>query len=480
MRLSRTFSQLLARKTARPACRKRRARLAVERLETREVPATFTVTNLNDAGGGSLRQAILDANHQQGVDEIQFDLNFAFDCTIHLQSSLPAITERVSIEGKNDYPDSFTRPITLDGSQVFDDPVGLDIRADGTTVNGLTISNFHNGDFIRPAAGIRIRASHCHVYGCYIGLNNTGEICAPNTVGIEIVGDAHNNVIGPRPGHDFSEVYNQFNVISGNEEYGVFIHDGPHDNTLAGDWIGPDSELFDPPGGGTTNNGLAGVFVKNANDNRIGDPNDKEGNAINFDSNDGVAIDHSSGTTVRNSEIAHCNLGSGVHVFGGSTHALVGGAGEHDGNSIHGNPVGVTIENDGTENNRVEGNKIGSTDNHTWWNSFGVVINNGASHNTIGGTRKGAGNIISGNLKSGVDILGRRTDENTVAGNLIGLTYFTPDAKSATPDANGEDGVLIQFGASHNTVGGDSAAARNIISSNGLDGVAIEGTDDPS
>jgi len=34
--------------------------------------ATFTVTNTNDSGPGSLRQAILDANGNPGLDTIQF------------------------------------------------------------------------------------------------------------------------------------------------------------------------------------------------------------------------------------------------------------------------------------------------------------------------------------------------------------------------------------------------------------------------
>jgi predicted outer membrane repeat protein len=49
-----------------------RARLALEPLEDRTVPAPFTVTNLNDSGAGSLRQAILDANTAVGADTITF------------------------------------------------------------------------------------------------------------------------------------------------------------------------------------------------------------------------------------------------------------------------------------------------------------------------------------------------------------------------------------------------------------------------
>src|SRR5262249_26360007 len=51
----------------RPA-RRPRARLRLSALEGRLAPATFTVTNDTDAGTGSLRQAVLDANGHSGAD----------------------------------------------------------------------------------------------------------------------------------------------------------------------------------------------------------------------------------------------------------------------------------------------------------------------------------------------------------------------------------------------------------------------------
>src|SRR5947209_7211633 len=73
----RMFPRLCA--TFRPARHPRhaaglRARLRLQPLEGRVVPATITVTNANDAGAGSLRQAILDANASVGTaDTIVFD-----------------------------------------------------------------------------------------------------------------------------------------------------------------------------------------------------------------------------------------------------------------------------------------------------------------------------------------------------------------------------------------------------------------------
>src|SRR5262249_55811610 len=41
-------------------------------LEDRSLPSVFTVLNLDDGGAGSLRQAVLDANAQPGIDLIHY------------------------------------------------------------------------------------------------------------------------------------------------------------------------------------------------------------------------------------------------------------------------------------------------------------------------------------------------------------------------------------------------------------------------
>jgi len=66
--------------------------------------ATFTVTTSTDSGAGSLRQSILDANSAAGVDTIDFAIpagqcSAAGVCTITLATSLPAVTEAVTLDG---------------------------------------------------------------------------------------------------------------------------------------------------------------------------------------------------------------------------------------------------------------------------------------------------------------------------------------------------------------------------------------------
>lgn len=66
--------------------------------------STFTVTNTNDAGAGSLRQAITDANGAAGSDTIAFNVSGAGCdgagvCTITLVSQLPTVLDTVLIDG---------------------------------------------------------------------------------------------------------------------------------------------------------------------------------------------------------------------------------------------------------------------------------------------------------------------------------------------------------------------------------------------
>lgn len=75
-----------------------RARLRAEQLEDRTVPANFEVINLADAGAGSLRDAISQANANPGADTITFT-GAGASGTILLTSGEIAITDSLTVTG---------------------------------------------------------------------------------------------------------------------------------------------------------------------------------------------------------------------------------------------------------------------------------------------------------------------------------------------------------------------------------------------
>ncbi len=126
--------------------------------------------------------------------------------------------------------------------------------------------------------------------------------------------------------------------------------------------------------------------------------------------------------------------------------------------------------------NLVAGNLIGTNGAGTasLGNGYdGVLIEAGATNNTIGGTTTSASNIISGNARDGVEITStaRRATWSRA-------TYIGTDVTGTAPLGNGTDGVEIDTGASDNIIGGTTASARNIISANGGSGVDIEVAND--
>ena len=120
-------------------------------------------------------------------------------------------------------------------------------------------------------------------------------------------------------------------------------------------------------------------------------------------------------------------------------------------------------------------------------NSYGVVIDGGASGNLIGTNGDGINdaaerNVISGNAEAGVEINGQGTDGNVVAGNLIGTTV-TGDVALANGVDSFWGGVVIFGGASGNRIGTDglsvdAAGQGNVISGNFGPGVVVDGSSD--
>ena len=120
----------------------------------------------------------------------------------------------------------------------------------------------------------------------------------------------------------------------------------------------------------------------------------------------------------------------------------------------------------------IQGNKIGTNAAGTDAipNGSGIYIDD-VDGFLIGGTTAGAGNLISGNVGGAIAI--GSTSGGLIEGNDIGTdvtgTLAIPNA-TAVPDGYV---IGLENGASNVTIGGTTAAARNVISGNDAGGILI-------
>jgi hypothetical protein len=156
-----------------------------EVLESRELLATFAVTNLSNSGAGSLRQAIIDSNGQPDGNTIDFDVAGAIRIS---QTSLPAISEPVTIDGSTAPSFAGTPVVTVN----FQGTQGLNFAAgsDGSTVKSLSMVKAGN-------AGVTLTASNITLQGNYIGLQSNGTTAAGNKGdGVQLNASSHGDLIG--------------------------------------------------------------------------------------------------------------------------------------------------------------------------------------------------------------------------------------------------------------------------------------------
>ncbi|NQT96128.1 MAG: choice-of-anchor D domain-containing protein [Candidatus Marinimicrobia bacterium] len=412
-----------------------------------------TVTNTNDSGPGSLRQAILDANSSTGIDTIRFDIPGAGPYSIQPDSALPTITDMVIIDGTTQPGFASAPIIELDGTNAGSSTNGLYIIAGSSTVRGLVINRFSQ-------AGIKIEGSGANIIkGNYIGTDINGTIDQGNN-GDGIYLTSNNNIIG-------GSESNARNIVSGNNN-GIKISNGSG-NQIQGNYIGTDVT------GNIALGNTIGVWISFGGNNTIGGTALGARNIVSGNNAHGIYLRGSEnqvqgnyiGTDISGT-VALGNMTSGVDIEFASNN-MIGGTSPEARNIISGNNYGIRISNG--SGNQVQGNYIGTDVSGTivLGNSWsGVYLNSGAS-NTIGGTTPEARNIISGNER-GIHI--SWATESLIQGNFIGT-----DVNGTSDLGNNRNGVTIDWG-TNNTIGGTVTGAGNIISGNNICGIFISSASD--
>ena len=225
-------------------------------------------------------------------------------------------------------------------------------------------------------------------------------------MGVGIIGGSNNLIGGSDDGTE--------NVISGNgfsyNQGGVGFNQNSENNVIKRNFIGTDLT-----GTKAIPNSQYGVFFYSSNNNTVGGKLLSEGNIISGNQKNGILVDYSSGI------------------------------------SIKGNIIGLDLS--GTK-------KLGNQ-------SSGILLYSSES-NAIGSTNYSERNIISGNERDGIRIWTNESMDNTVIGNIIGLSA---DEGKAIP--NVINGVGI-YGGSGNMIGGINSNEGNIIAGNGENGVLIK------
>lgn len=471
--------------------------------------STFIVVNTNDAGPGSLRQAILDANANTGPDVIDFNIGSGPQ-RIVVTSLLPVITDPLTIDGTTQPGFAGTPIIEIrPEDQLLGD--GFKITVGNSVVRGLVINKFRghaivletggsnviegnyigtepngsvgaanlqSGVFILSSSNNRVGglttaernvisgnfgngvhmasgASNNLVQGNYIGVNAAGTAALPNETGVLIFNNSPNNTIG-------GSTASARNVISGNRNGGISI-DSSNSNVVQGNFIGTNAA-----GDAAINNTSDNLKVANSNNTLVGGSTSTPGTApgnvvvsmfilagVQTRVQGNLIGTNAAGTAKVN------NFGIGVNVWGD---AVVGGSTPGTRNVISGFREGILLANSG--GGSIIGNYIGTeiTGTSAIPNVTGIAVVTNIKDTKIGGTSAGEANVISGNTT------GIRLENNSsiVKGNYIGTRE-----DGTTPLPNNSSGIAIEDTSNGNIIGGTEPGAANTIAFNGGNGITV-------
>lgn len=413
------------------------------------VEASTTTTVINNYVGTNTTGTAIKANAFSGINIAAGNTGVTISENVVSGNGLHGIQIQNDVAGTN---------------TISDNKIGFDATAGSTLKNGehailfdgavtnFTVSGNEIGGHTDDAIEV-LNSQNITFSGNFIGTNATGTTAFSNTKNGIHLGTGSGNI-----------TINNGNVISGNGENGISIDVSlTGTNSITGNTIGlnlaKDAKL---------GNGLDGVsVVGNTGTLNIAD------NSIGGNTEHGVEINASQNITLSANRIGvegTTNLGNtlnGVEINTTSSNIQVVNA-----NQIGFNQQGINI--DASSNITITENSIASNalnginavntsttlqigSNQIGLNQEGVYLEAGSGDVTIN-----ANNVISGNIKNGINVDGTLTGTNTIDGNIIGL-----DLTGASAAANVENGIKV----SNNT--GNLTINQNNIGGNTQNGIEL-------
>lgn len=376
--------------------------------------------------------------------------------------------------------------------------------SDGNAISGSYIGMDSTGDTARPNGGDGVHladGSSSNIVGGQTG-NAENSLGGNDGNGVHITGTTsdNNSILGNNIGMDTAGTLARGNVlngillangasgtlirgnlIAGNDGDGIQINgDGTDDTTIILNFIGTDLTGALPRGNDN------GINIIGGERTQIGGTTQLATNVISGNGGSGIIIAgvsesiQATDTTIQSNRIGTNvagmgdlgNGGSGILLGGFTETTVIGGTAIGAANLISANSQnGIEIQQN-VSDTFISGNLIGTNVTGT------LPLGNGASGIAVDrslNTVVGPLNLISGNTGAGIavfnsDPLATDPTSTTIEGNLIGIS-----ATGVNPLGNSIHGVLLNNGAENVTVGGTTAAARNIISGNALSGVLLGG-----
>ena len=420
--------------------------------------ATFTVTNTNSVGVGSLRAQLVLANASPGADEIEFDLEETDDgydnrgfWVIQPSVPFPEVTGPVTIDATTQ-PGFVVDPlVVLDGTIAGPGSTGITFTGGDSAILGMSVVEWDAGGLTFTTRGGN------SIQGCWLGMSPIGE-AANGDHGVRLESIPDNLIGGDFPGLG--------NVIAGNDDFGVVITGGPApNNRVFGNLVGLEANGSTPNG-----NGDSGIWIDGPSGALI------QNNTISANEEYGIRVTEATGTVIVRNRIGVTLDAAGIRGNGesgvlveDSPETEVGRPGE--GNVIGGNTGdGVAIVRDGSAGSIVAGNLIGvsSFEELPIPNSgFGVRLQ-GSIEATVGATVPNGGNTIGSNGAGGVFLVGDVVGASLI-NNHIGTTASGAD--------RGNSGAGVWAEEAQGARIGGAGSAGNIIRFNDGAGIAMTGSD---